>query len=194
VEIKPNDTITVDFSWDQKDKDGKQVPPGWYNIIFTNTAFSQGDMTIGINLPARVLIQYPRGVIEKSLDLNQSQTVNGITVTLERIELTSSGMRVYALAALSGYPVPPGITSTTYAIMQVFAGYSIDGSVVKQAGSAGMQFLENGTRLIWSGHIDPVPNDAKELVFRVSKIILSFAPDRPDEKVTGPWEFRIPLD
>lgn len=132
--------------------------------------------------------------MEKTIELNQSQTVKGITVTLERIELSSSGMMVYAFGTLSGYTVPPGITSTTYAIMQVFAEYSIDGSVVKQAGSAGMQFLEKGTRLIWSGHIDPVPNDAKELVFRVSRIILSFAPDRPDEPVVGPWEFRIPLE
>lgn len=57
MEIKPDDTITVGFTWDQKDKDGKQVPPGWYVIIFTNTDLSQGDMIVGINRPARVQIQ-----------------------------------------------------------------------------------------------------------------------------------------
>jgi hypothetical protein len=149
---------------------------------------------LGKNCQSRILVQYPQSAKEKTIELNQSWTVNGITVTLERIDLTSSGMKVYALAALSGYPVPPGITGTTDAIRQVFAEYSSDGSVVKQAGSAGMQFLERGTRLIWDRHIDPVPNDAKELVFRVSTITLSFAPDRPDEKVVGLWEFRIPLE
>ncbi len=194
LEIKPGETVIVEFTWDQKDKEGKQVQPGWYAVTFKDMEVTQGYRRITFNPGARVLIQYPQGAREKTIDLAQSRTVNGITVTLERVELTSSGMMVYAFGTLSGYPVPPGITSTTYAIMQVFAEYSIDGSVVKQADSAGKQFLEKGTRLIWSGHIDPVPNDAKELVFRVSKIILSFAPDRPDEPVAGPWEFRIPLE
>ncbi|MFC1968789.1 hypothetical protein ACFLVX_05350 [Chloroflexota bacterium] len=58
----------------------------------------------------------------------------------------------------------------------------------------GMQYLESGTRLIWSEHVDPVPSDAKELIFRISTITLRFAPDRPDELADGPWEFKVPLE
>jgi len=185
LEIKPGDTITLEFSWDQKDKDGKQVPPGWYF-----DPFSGYDM----NVPAWILIQYPQGAMEKTIEPNESRAVNGITVTLERIELTSSGTIVYAFGTLSGYPVPPGISTTTYSMEHVSAEYSVDGGIVKQAGSPGMQYLENGTRLIWDRHVDPIPSDAKELIFRISTITLRFAPDRPDELVVGPWEFRIPLD
>jgi len=185
LEIKPGGTITLEFSWDQKDKDGKQVPPGWYFDPFSG---------YGMNVPAWILIQHPQGAMEKTIEPNESQTVNGITVTLERIELTSSGMMVYAFGTLSGYPVPPGISTTTYSMEHVSAEYSVDGGIVKQAGSPGMQYLENGTRLIWDRHVDPIPSDAKELIFRIGTITLRFAPDKPDELVVGPWEFRIPLD
>jgi len=82
----------------------------------------------------------------------------------------------------------------TSPFMDAFAEYRVDGGAVKQAGSAGMQYLENGTRFIWDRHVTPVPSDAKELVFRISTITLRSAPDRPDELVVGPWEFRILLE
>jgi hypothetical protein len=184
LEIEPGDTTTLEFLWDQKDKNGKQVPPGWYFVPFSG---------YGINAPAFILIQYPQGAMEKTIEPNESQTVNGITVTLERIDLGYSGMKVYAVGKLSGYPVPPGI-STTYVIDNSSAEYSVDGGVVKQAGSAGIQYLGNGTRLLWDRYVDPIPSDAKELVFRISTIALSLAVDRPDELVKGPWEFEIPLE
>jgi hypothetical protein len=185
MEIKPGDTITLEFSWDQKDTGGKQVPPGWYFVPFSG---------YGMNVPAWILIQYPQGAMEKTIEPNESRTVNGITVTLERIELTATGMTVYTIGTLSGYPVPPGITNTTHAMEQIAAEYSVDGGVIKQAGSAGMQYPGNGTRFIWDSHVDPIPSDAKELIFRISTITLRFAPDRPDELVEGPWEFKIPLE
>ena len=185
LEIKTGDMIALEFSWDQKDKDGKQVPPGWYYDPFRG---------YGMNVPAWILIQYSQGAMEKTIELNQSRTVNGITVTLDRIELTSSGMMVYAFGTLSGYPVPPGITNTSNSMERALAEYSVDGDIVKQAGSPGMQYLENGTRFIWDRHVDPVPSDAKELIFGISTITLSFAPDRPNELVDGPWEFKVPLE
>ncbi|MBA7644397.1 hypothetical protein ES703_52141 [subsurface metagenome] len=187
LEIKPGDTITVESSWDQKDTEGKQVPPGWYRITFRDINVTQGDRGFGINTTARILIQYPQGTMEKTIELNQSQTVNDITVTLERIELTATGMTVYAFGTLPGY------NSSQEPFMDAFAEYHVDGGVVKQADSAAMQFLENGTRFIWK-RLDPIPSDAKELVFRISTITLRSAPGKPDESVAGPWEFKIPLD
>ena len=187
LEIKPGDMITVESSWDQKDTAGKQVPPGWYRITFRDINVTQGDRGFGINTAARVLIQYPQGTMEKIIDLNQSQTVNDITVTLESIELTAMGMTVYTFGTLPGY------NSSQEPFMEAFAEYHVDGGVVKQADSAGMQFLENGTRFTWK-RLDPIPDDAKELVFRISTITLRSAPGKPDESVAGPWEFRIPLE
>jgi len=191
LEIKPNDSITLDFTWDQKNAEEKQVSPGWYNITFKDiTVIYETDRRIVANPTARILIQYPKRTMEKTIELNQSQTENEITVILERIELTATGMTVYGFGTLPCYAPPPAASP----FMHVFAEYSVDGNAVKQAGSAGMQELENGTRFIWSRYVDPVPSDAKELVFSISTITLSFAPDKPDELVVGPWVFQVPLE
>lgn len=192
LEIRPDDTITLEFIWDQKDREGKQVPPGWYNITFKDiNVIYETDRRSVTNPRARVLIQDPQRTMEKSLDVNQSQTVNGITVTLERIELTSSGMTVYAFGTLPGYTSPQGDLATS-PFMHAFAEYRVDGGVVKQAGFAAKQYLENGTRFIWK-RLDPIPSDAQELIFRISsRIRMSFA-DKPEELV-GFWEFNIPLE
>jgi len=188
LEISPNDTITLEFTWDQKDKEGKQIPPGWYDIIFNDITVMQGSgQSYGLSPRSRVLIQYPQGAMEKSFDLNQSQTINDITVTLERIELTSSGMTVYAFNTPPGHTPPQGILPTS-TFLDAFAEYSVDGGVMKQAGSAGLRFLENGTRYTWK-NLDPLPADAKELTFRIRMRYY----DKP-EGLLGPWEFRVPLE
>ena len=193
LEISPNDTITLEFTWDQKDAEGKQVSPGWYDVIFNDITIMQGSgHSYGLSPRGRVLIQYPQGAMEKTIELDQSRTANDITVTLESIELTATGMTAYAFGTLPGYASPSGPLATS-PFMHVFAEYSVDGGIVKQAGSAGMQYLENGTRFIWNRYVDPVPSDAKELIFRISTITLSFAPDKPDELV-GSWEFKVPLE
>jgi len=191
LEIKPGDTIILDFTWDQKDTEEKQVSPGWYYITFKDiTVIYETDRRRSVNPTARVLIQHPQGAMEKTIELDQSQTISDITVTLESIELTATGMTVYAFGTLPGYAPPPAASP----FMHVFAEFSVDGNAVKQAGSAGMQELENGTKFIWDRYIDPVPSDAKELIFRISTITLGFAPGKPDESVVGPWEFKVPLE
>ncbi len=184
LEIKPGDTITLDFTWDQKDRVGRQVQPGWYNVIFKDITVRQGDSRYVFNPGARVLIQYPQGVMEKSFDLNQSQTVNGITVTLQRIELTFAGMTVYAFNAPPGYSFSPGQPLPAPSMMfHAEAEYSLDGIAFKKAGSSGIRPLENGMRHSWK-HLDPVPKGTKEITFVITKLS-----DRE-----GPWEFKIPLE
>lgn len=188
LEIKPGDTITLEFSWDQKDTEGKQISPGWYDITFKDiNVIYETDRRSVIYPRARALIQYPQVTMEKSLDLNQSETVEEVTVTLEHIELTSAGMTIYAFGTLPGY------TSSQEPFVRALAEYRVDGGVVKQADSAAMQYLENGTRFIWEG-LDPIPSDAQNLIFRITSLTLSFAPDKPDELIVGPWEFKIPLE
>ena len=188
LEIKPDETITVDFTWDQKDTKGKQVSPGWYDIIFNDiTAMQESGLSYNFSPGSRVLIQYPQGAMEETIELNQSQTVNGITVTLERVELASTGMTVYAFSTPPGYTPPQGILPTSR-FMVASAEYSVDGSVVKQAGSAGFGFLEDVTRYTWE-NLDPVSADAKELTFRITMRW----EDKPEE-LLGPWEFKVPLE
>jgi hypothetical protein len=190
LEIKPDETVSVDFTWDQKDTEVKQVPSGWYAIAFEDINVTHGDRRITFHRGAAILIQYPQGEMEKTIELEQSQTANGVTVTLERVELTTTGMTVYAFGTLPNYRPPPAASP----FMHVFAEFSVNDDTIKPAGSAGMQELENGTRLIWSRYVDPVPSDAKELTFSITTITLRFAPGMPDDSVDGPWEFKVPLE
>jgi hypothetical protein len=184
LEIKPDETVSVDFSWDQRDSAGEQVPPGWYNIRSGEITVRQGDSRITFTPGTRVLIQYPQGTMEKNLDMNQSQTVNEITVTLQRIELTSTGMAVYAFNAPPGYNFPSGQPLPAPSMMfHAEAKYSVDGGVSKLAGSSGIRPLENGMLHIWD-NLDPIPVDAEELTFRITKL----------GDWEGPWEFKIPLE
>ncbi len=190
-ELRPGETATVEFAWDQKDKTGKQVPPGWYNVRSGDITATQGGSSVTTFTPGtRVLIQYPQGAMEKSFDLNQSQTVNGITVTLERIELTADSSRFYFFFIPPGYTAPPtgpGLPEMPPpdSVTASRAEYTI-GGITKNAGNAGFNTKDNGIKLVWTvgpGRLDPIPSDAKEIIFRVTQLN-----DRQ-----GPWEFKIPL-
>ena len=128
--------------------------------------------------------------MEKTIELNQSQTVNGVTVTLERVELTAEGSTFHV------FFIPPGYTATTTGpglppmpptmSVRAIAEYTI-GGITKCAGTAGFNTKGDGIKLVWvggAGKLDPVPSDAKELTFTITQL--------NDWK--GPWEFRIPLD
>jgi hypothetical protein len=190
LEIKPGDTITMEFTWDQGDNEGKQVPAGWYAITFEDVKVTQGDRSITFNPGAAVLIQYPQGTMEKSFDLNQSQTVNGITVTLERVELTADGASFHVFFIPPGYTPPstgPGIPPLPPPMDVVAkAEYSFNG-ITRNAGFAGFRTEGDGIGLVWGGgphRLDPVPGDAKELIFTITQL----------NDWEGPWEFKIPLE
>lgn len=189
LDIKPGDTATLEFTWDQKDSEGKQVPAGWYAVTFKDINVIQGDRRNTINPGAAVLIQYPQGAMEKTIELEQSRRANGVTVTLERVELTTTGMTVYAFGMLPNYKPPPAVSP----FIRVFAEFSLNGDAIKPAGSAGQQYFENGTRFIWRRYIDPVPSDAKELTFSITSITLRSDPGKADRLVEGPWEFAVSL-
>lgn len=190
LEIRPGDTIVMEFTWDQKDKEGTQVSPGWYAVTFKDINITQGDRRTTFNPTARVLIQYPQGAMEKSFDLNQSQTVNGITVMLERVELTIDGAGFYIFFIPPGYTAPPTgprlpPIPPPMAIMAK-AEYSFDG-MTRNARTAGFGTKDDGIKLVWGGgpsKLDPVPSDAKELTFIITQL--------NDWK--GPWEFKVPLE
>jgi len=190
LEIKPGDSVTVEFTWDQKNVEREQVPPGWYAVTFTDISITQGYRRITSNPGAAVLVRYPQGAMEKSLDLNQSQTVNGVTVTLERIELTVDGASFNAFFIPPGYTPPPTgpALPPMPPLMDVTASaeYSFDG-MTRNAGFAGYRTEGDGIGLVWGGEphrLDPVPSDAKELTFTITQL----------NDWQGPWEFKVPLE
>jgi len=176
--LQLGESASHSVDWDQKNDSGEQVPPGWYSVEVT-LATSRGSAM-------RVLVLPPEGVMEKTIDVNQSETVNGITITLERVELTATGMKVYAFNIPPDYNLPQGpmLAPPQFMALHAFAEYSIDGGAMKQTFPSGIRFLENGMQHTWDEYLDPVPQNSHELTFRITKL----------GDWEGPWEFEIQLE
>lgn len=171
--------------WDQKDNNGEKVAPGWYEISYEYVIIEQNtSRKYTVHPAARFQIVHPDSAMNKDLDVNQSVTEEGITVTLERIELNAVNGTVYIFTTPPGYIVPQAgsLEEASSFIIHSVAEYSVDGGIIKQARPRA-KFTKSGITLIWDD-LDPVPNDAKELTF----VITEFGGQE------GPWEFKIPLD
>ncbi len=213
VELKPGEkTATYRLTWDQKDDDGQQVPPGWYSVYvryqeqkasLSGSQGRAGGWGGGWGPVADVLIAYPQGHMAKILEVNQSVTVTGlpfewqgevvpidVTMTLERVELTPERAQFFLLAAsphyVLTYPSDPLLKDPMRPPWDsmICGQYRVDG-VTKSMGGAFTSFLEDGIRFGW-GHdmkIDPVPSDARELILTIQTW----------GDWEGPWEFHVPL-
>lgn len=188
AELKPDETTTIDFTWDQKDTNGEQVPPGWYYVTWKDPNVT-GETVWETGNVAMVLIRPSQGAMEKTIEVNESRTVKDITITLERIVLTAEEMVIYVRGTPAYIPPP-----SKHSQMEGFAEYSIDGGEVIPLGG-GSLWKENRSEFHWGGTrpgmLDPVPNGAKELVFRIKNVSMTHT---PSEIVEGPWEFKIPLE
>jgi len=179
------EVVTYTLIWDQTDAQGQQVPYGSYYI---NLGYIRlGDRTTSLSLSGtrQFLILPIEGVMEKTIEMNESRTVDGITISLNRVELTATGMEVYAFNTppdyrLSERPQPP---PPEFMKLHAEAEYSLDGSPMKKAGPSGIRFLETSMRHSWK-HLDPVPKGTEEITFVITKL----------GDWEGPWEFKIPLD
>ena len=186
LKLGPAEGVRRNFEWDQRDDNGRQVTPGWY-VVNVNVVYSHGEppktTRQGFGETAKILIRYPQGAMEKTIELNRSLTVNDITITLERIELSAEGARFYA------FVVPPGYTPSQpvpMVMVPVHASYSF-GGITRDAGLAGWGTRDDGIELIWGPPdqpLDPVPRDTKELIFTITRF----------GDIEGPWVFRIPLE
>jgi len=171
--------------WDQKDNNGEQVAPGWYEISYEYVIIEQNTgKRYTANPTARFQIVHPDSAMNKDLGVNQSVTSEGITVTLERIELNAVKVTVYIFTTPPGYSLPEGHPPEQAESLGINsrAEYSVDGGITKQPVDIGGQFNKSGARLIWD--LDPIPVDAKELTFTITQL----------GDWEGHWEFRIPLE
>ena len=194
-EIAPGNTLTVKFTWDQKDKQGQQVLPGWYSITFKDITVipdNEGRSTRHTT-GARVLIQYPQGAMVRTIELDVSQTASEVTIRLERVEVSAMGVEFHAFIVAPDYSQPaqpsPGVPPPPPPppIEHIHAQYMVDG-IAKSIGHSGFGYAENdGIRLVLGGkpvYIDPIPSDADTVTLMIIKI----------DDWEGPWEFEIPLD
>ncbi len=197
--------ITYSLTWNQKDRDGNQVSPGWYYYESSynyHPESSEDSTTSGVRKRA-FLIQYPQGAMVKTIEVNQSETITGLPLTvndetklvdvvinLQHVELNEMGATFYATMTSPNNSVSSYNNPEWLGHVPLSAQYVIDGAV-KEARAPSSQFLDSGIEFRWGAspdddnYLDPLPADAKQLTFVIPKI-------RPDWE--GPWEFRVPLE
>jgi hypothetical protein len=172
--------------WDQRDNNGEQVDPGWYEIGYEYVIIEQNTgKRYTANTTARFQIVHPDSAMNKVLEVNQSVTVEEITVTLERIDLNAVEVKVYTFITPPGYNLseenpPYELESLT---VNSRAKYSIDGGEIEQVRPGPGKADKAGITLTWE-EIEPVPVDAREFTFTIIQL----------GDWEGNWEFKVPLE
>lgn len=176
--LEPGEAANYIVTWDQHDDLGQQVDYGyyWFRIPGGGTLVDKASLDGVFILP-------PEGVMEKTIEVNKSQTVNGITFILERVELFARGPRFYALNVPPDYSFPPTSPDLPLPPM-AHAEYSLDSGPAKEARSAGIiSPREKGIEYVWYMSV-PVPNGTKELTFTIAGF----------GDLEGSWEFQMSLE
>jgi hypothetical protein len=175
--------------WDQRDNSGQQVAPGRYELTYEYVIFEQAtSKKYTANPSTRFTIADPNSAMTKDLDINQSVTNAGLTVTLQSLELNAVSGTATIFYNPPGLSVPEGPNPDPSQVMKLdefirgaAAEYRIDSGENKQLTRDGAIFNKNGITLKWK--IDPVPLDAKELTLTVTNL----------GGLEGRWEFKVPL-
>lgn len=174
--LEPQEVISHTVMWDQRDDQGQPVDCGayWFRIMGGGTLVDAASFVVFI-LP-------PEGVMEKTIEVNESQTVNSVTFILEQVRLSAYGAMFIAFNA--DYKLDEDPETPPPPLKEILAEYSFGGGT-READSAcaigGGSELE-GAEYVWKFSV-PVPNGTKELTFTITKF--------GDQE--GPWEFHIPL-
>jgi hypothetical protein len=199
--LAKGEQIIYPITWDQKDDNGNQIPAGWYfygyTCFFGNQSIPGGKVGSG-GTERAFLVQYSQGALQKTIELNQSQTITDfpfdtldgktqpidLTLTLKQVEMSENGISFMMVASSPDNPVP-GYNNPEWMSGFREAQYVVDG-VVKEARAANTSFLDSGIELRWGyndAYLDPVPVDAKQLTIIITKF--------------GSWqgrlEFQVPL-
>ena len=172
--------------WDQKGNNGEQVAPGWYEIGYEYVIIEQNTgKRYTANPAVKFQIVRPDSAMNKDLEVNQSVTAEGITVTLEHIELNAVEVTVYTSTTPPGYSLPEEHPPYEFESLMINsqAEYSVDGGTIKHVGTGGGKADAAGITLTWD-EIEPIPVDAKELTFTITQL----------GDWEGPWEFKLPLE
>jgi hypothetical protein len=200
--LKGGGTTEHTTTWDQRDNNREQVIPGWYGIETTVSSrkVSENLSSSMSGWVTRLLIMPPQGVMEGTIEVNQSLTADGlpfewkgeeqlisVIITLEQVEMTAYSLGFTAMVTSDNYTLPqgPDLPPPQW-MLAAYAQYTVDG-LAKEGGPAAMRHLDEGLQLSWGyepEYLDPVPSDAKELIITITSL----------GDWEGPWEFRVPLE
>ena len=131
--------------------------------------------------------------MNKTIDVNRSETVNGATITLNKIEFTEAEMLVYTVKTP---PITAGSGPDYYISGQTtFSGtYSFDNGAAQDIGQPGYFSTDSGVKYTW--RFLPVPADVKVLHFSISRMSIPAIVDGVPVDGAGdygPFDFDVPL-
>jgi len=196
--LDPGEAAMYAVTWDQRDGQGQQVAYGLYKLVVGPIHLGDVSLTRDFWDSLQLLILPAEGTMEKSIELNESRTVNGITIILQRLELTTLSAAFYAFNVPPDYTMPqvPFVPGSDPKLSQgrdpappwmmelhARAEYCLDGGLMKDAGLSGIGFVEDGMRHSWI-MLDPVPKGTRELTFSITEL----------GDWDGPWEFQVLLE
>jgi hypothetical protein len=101
--LEPGEVVNYDLTWNQRNDQGQPVHYGYYYLSLGPIAYGEAGRIGPFSLSWFPILP-AEGVLEKTIEVNQSQTVNGVTIKLERVELSKLGMNV------SVFTIPPNPT------------------------------------------------------------------------------------
>ena len=180
-------TLTKTLVWNQKDNAGEQVPPGHYQLHIGEIHIEGAEPGATGTSPGSILeivIRSLQGTaLERTVEVNETVSSNGVRITLMRVEFSATGTKVYALASLDDSSSQmPALPTNPLMVAEAFAQYKMDDGETKQAVGTGKEPKEGGVELVWD-NLDPFPSDSQVLTLTIVNL---------DEQL-GPWEFEIPL-
>lgn len=170
--------------WDQLDDNGRQVPPGHYEITHVYTAVNQEtSQSYSVTASDDFIIVEPDSAMTLELAPDLAVTKNGMTVTLIQLTLSAASGEVTFYGTPPGYVLPPpeahGSDYEWYG--DSFIEYIRERHVIKERALKGM-WDQNGIHAAWD--IGPVAHGTRELTF----IVTRFAGQE------GPWIFNVSLE
>ena len=190
VKLEPGESKTYTIIWDQLDSQGNPVNPAVYQVAAQYISITKGSLSApyreGYSEIVPIVIEFPQGAMQKTIEVNQSQTVGGVTVTLNRVELSDTEMKIYLLKT----PVPPKKDPLEppdwRGKADIQGTYRVDDGDTLETGSFGWLVRENAVEYV-SGNLYPVPSDAQILYFTITRLSI------PNVGDYGPFEFKVPL-
>jgi hypothetical protein len=178
--LMPRESIIFQIYWDELD-DSRRPVTGEFYIELEDADYFGKALKLTLTSPVTFSIQTGAGNIGSAYEtviINQSVTVNGITVILQNLHLSANGAVMTAyVSAPPDYNKNPG--SRNFA---AFASYYLDSGWVKYAGLSTVGYHPADMKHTWYLP-EAIPPDTRELLFVVTSI----------GSWEGPWQFTIQL-
>lgn len=186
--LAPYETTGFALDWDQRDDSGRIVSNGDYYLELEDIRYQGNFFQLNLAKPVHLNLlpapgSYQRNA-EKTIPVGRTINSNNITVTLQRIELSPSGIRIYAFnTPTPDYKPTYGTTSPPCASYSASAQYYLDGGWVNDAGMSLVQCYDNRISHVWEIK-EIVTAGVSELTLLITRI----------GKWDGTWQFNIRLD